>query len=107
MPADSTDNADGAAGGTDTPLLRPPSSASTRSRRSRSSSLSKLTFEEALKHLFSLEKKLREETAQNIRELKVHTTQKRIDIVAAKANYLYNVRQQLKSSKNLYKEEDV
>ena len=107
MQADSTDNADGAAGGTDTPLLRPPSSASTRSRRSRSSSLSKLTFEEALKHLFSLEKKLREETAQNIRELKVHTTQKRIDIVAAKANYLYNVRQQLKSSKNLYKEEET
>jgi hypothetical protein len=54
----------------------------------------------------ALEKKLRIEMQSNLRELKLHMTQKRVDKVANKAQRLFQIRQQLSCSKVLYRQEE-
>lgn len=66
-----------------------------------------LTFDEALKQLMTLEKKLRLEMQHNLRDLKLHMTQNKIDLVIRKANKLYQIRSQLGASKTLFKQEKL
>ena len=53
-----------------------------------------LEFRDALRHLVALEKKMRLEMQSNLRELKLHMTQRRVDRVANKAQKLFQIRQQ-------------
>ena len=57
-----------------------------------------LEFRDALRHLIALEKKMRLEMQTNLRELKLHMTQRRVDRVANKAQKLFQIRQQARLS---------
>ena len=63
-------------------------------RRSPTPPVTALEFRDALRHLIALEKKMRLEMQTNLRELKLHMTQRRIDRVANKAQKLFQIRQQ-------------
>ena len=67
--------------------------------------VSKMDFDEALRHLVAMERKLRLELGENLRELRLHATQRRIDAVTAKASRLYTMRQRLSSSRSLLRQE--
>ena len=67
-------------------------------RRSPTPPVTALEFREALRHLIALEKKMRLEMQSNLRELKLHMTQRRVDRVANKAQKLFQIRQQARPS---------
>ena len=50
-------------------------------QKSESPPVTSLEFEEALRHLYALEKRLRIEMQQNLRDLKLNMTQRKIDYV--------------------------
>ena len=72
----------------------PPPSAPEVTRRSPTPPVTALEFRDALRHLVALEKKMRLEMQSNLRELKLHMTQRRVDRVANKAQKLFQIRQQ-------------
>ena len=67
--------------------------------------VSKGDFEQAVRNLCLLEKKLRRELLHNLHDLRLFSTQAKVDLVVRRANRLFAVRQQVKSSKTLFRQE--